>query len=94
MDIEKFARLLEEQKIAEAKIMLEDYMRTEPAPEDKGAVLASAAMAYAAVKNKISAEYAAELKESLALLSDIDKEERSVDDAIKLEEIRSKLRPE
>ncbi len=92
MDIQNFENLLSENKIGEAKKLLEDYLKQEPTAAEKGTVYTALASAYVKAKNQINQQYLAELESILQLLKSAGKVEKKIDDAGELSNLRSSIK--
>ncbi len=88
-DLEK---LLSENKIAEASVMIEEMLSAKGTKEERGESLVNLAALYLDIMNSIDSQYEAVLKEAVAKVKEVNEQQLKKDDEEKLAEVRESLK--
>jgi len=91
IDTTQLEKLLKAKKFDEARAVLNDYLKSELTEEEKAALNLNYAEMYLRVMNAVQSEYKRSLAKVVDMLRTIDKEERSVAEAIGLRAVRQNL---
>lgn len=89
--ISQLEKLLGEKKIPEARTLLKELLEQKMTPEERGESLVNMATMYIDIMNSLDGQYEAALKEAVAGLRDLDKQEMKQRDDDKLKKVRESL---
>ncbi len=91
MDTDQFKKLLAEGKQEEAKDLLEEFLAESVSPQEQGKVILAMVTAHVEAQNTINEEYLRILKNAAIEMSEINKRESKLGDAIDLAKTRKQL---
>jgi hypothetical protein len=91
IDTTNLEKLLTAKKFDEARAVLSEYLKGEFTEEEKASLHLSYAETYLRVMNSVQREYKKSLAKVVDILHTLDKEERSVAEAIGLRSVRQNL---
>jgi hypothetical protein len=91
-DYTKLTAALEENRMDEAKTIIDDFFNTELTPEDRGAILVNLALIQARIQKQLNDEYLPLLQATISGLKEIDSIEKENEKEIDIDAIRKQIR--
>jgi hypothetical protein len=92
IDISQIQNLLEQEKFAEAKLLLEQFFGQELTSEERGSAYLNVAEMYMDIATHFNQQKRDLLKSALDNLSDFDKKGNQLDDMIQIAKVREDLK--